>query len=678
MFTVNESEAVVEESIAKSGVGVDAPVDGSFEIELPSIEVPAPPAEDIPGKKVSFFRRLLNLRSREHTVLSLILAQVILIVVSFLTCAAAVRLQNKELHSTISWITDHFDRFLLSSCIILLINEFIYLIFYRPWVSVAVTYPLMAVLYIANDIKLFFRDEPFLVTDLASMREAMGMSGQFSVPFKKVYIYAVFGFIALLAFSLIVRPLRPKIKIRLAAAALGLTCVILFGNFQIVSAESYLTRIYKKRIWNNKGEYKDNGALLGFIYSIKRCYMPVPDKYGEDTVGTAAKLLQYADPSFDISAIPEDELPNIIAIMNESWWDPTNYHTIEFNINPMQPIYDLVAQGNTRLSYHVTNQLGGGTSNVEYEFLTGKSLKFYPPETNVYQNIVSSTKENTWSLAWYLKDLGYHTLALHSYEDWFWKRNENYPKLGFAEQYFKNDFVNNLKKGEYIADEQTALEMIMRAEPHKDKPLFMFTVTMQNHGGYWASKYDKDGYDIDVSGDLSKAFLGQVRDYSQGVYDAAKMFVQLTEYYKDVERPTYILMFGDHGPSISTNLDLFYEDDDLTEQDNLNVYSPPMVMWSNTGKTFDPEDQTPLQSTFMMMTDLLDFAGLPLPAQASINKYVRENYTRGFTNLFTLNKEGKVIYDTSSLDEAMRAMDLLQYDSTKGKQYVVKEYKAAS
>ena len=71
---------------------------------------------------------------------------------------------------------------------------------------------------------------------------------------------------------------------------------------------------------------------------------------------------------------------------------------------------------------------GGNTANTEFEFLTGSTMQFLPTGSTPYQAYV---KRELPSLASYLKQYGYETLACHFASGSNWNRDQVYPLLGF-------------------------------------------------------------------------------------------------------------------------------------------------------------------------------------------------------------------------------------------------------
>ena len=68
---------------------------------------------------------------------------------------------------------------------------------------------------------------------------------------------------------------------------------------------------------------------------------------------------------------------------------------------------------NTIKGHMLVSVFGGGTSNSEYEFLTGNSVSSLPLNGNAYTQFV---KHKVPSLASQLKQQGYDTLAFHPYK----------------------------------------------------------------------------------------------------------------------------------------------------------------------------------------------------------------------------------------------------------------------
>ena len=186
--------------------------------------------------------------------------------------------------------------------------------------------------------------------------------------------------------------------------------------------------------------------------------------------------------------------------MSESFWDASRLNTIKLD-EPLLPVYENLKKEGMygELFSHVLN---GGTVVSEFEFLTGFSGEFFPSDYMVYGNYL---KKDFYSAVGILKNQGYATMAFHPYTSSNYNRENAYLKMGFDQRFFEDSFEDTKIIRNYISDESMYKKMISEYENRTDKtqPVFMFGVTMQNHGGYWKdSIYEekKVGFSTDVYG----------------------------------------------------------------------------------------------------------------------------------------------------------------------------------
>ena len=100
-----------------------------------------------------------------------------------------------------------------------------------------------------------------------------------------------------------------------------------------------------------------------------------------------------------------------------------------------------------------------------------------------------------------LKNEGYTCVAMHPYYETGWSRNLIYPKLGFDESYFQDDFPQEDIIRKYVSDRELYSKIIERFESRgRNEDLFLMSISMQNHGGYtttyenFEEKYYKTGF----------------------------------------------------------------------------------------------------------------------------------------------------------------------------------------
>ena len=153
--------------------------------------------------------------------------------------------------------------------------------------------------------------------------------------------------------------------------------------------------------------------------------------------------------------------------MSEAFWDPTLLTNVTFSEDPVPTIHRLQKESSIRI--FVSPQYGGGTSNVEFEVLTGNSMSFLPGGSIPYQQYISKPVP---SLASYFADQGYKSMGIHSYEGWFWDRNSSIRSSAFESFKSSEHFVNPEMKGYFISDAEVARSVIEKSIKQKIRCLF--------------------------------------------------------------------------------------------------------------------------------------------------------------------------------------------------------------
>ncbi|EET61755.1 arylsulfatase [Marvinbryantia formatexigens DSM 14469] len=504
--------------------------------------------------------------------------------------------------------------------------------------STAVGYavaPLFPMLFgLINYFVVDFRSSPIVPWDLYSLGTAVSVAGNYSYTISARLVLVVLGFllIAFLGSRTSVRLRKPVVRIA-GAAALVLSIAVwvqAIGTDTAVSVFGLDTTLFTPNVL-----YRNNGLTVGFLGNLK--YMKVQKPEGYTAQRAEEIAAPYKEDGQDASGAqtePEDEasaaqtgtlaaqetadMPNVIVIMNEAFSDLSVFGDFETDYDYMPFIHSLeenVIKGNCYVSVK-----GGNTANSEYEFLTGDSMAFLPAGSVPYQQYI---KKDMPSLASYLGSLGYRTTAIHPYNASGWDRDDVYPRLGFDNMLFKNDFSNPLLIRNYVSDNSAFTKIIeLYEEKQADEPMFVFEVTMQNHGGY--SK-DVEGFEESVHlTDLENktTSVRAAEKYLTLMLESDRAFEMLVNYFAGQEEDTIILMFGDHQPSdyvTNTILRLLGLEREGSDEVYFNNYIVPYIMWAN----FDLDGETEGEDTSLNYLGgmLLEKAGLPL---TGYQKYLQE------------------------------------------------------
>ena len=324
-------------------------------------------------------------------------------------------------------------------------------------------------------------------------------------------------------------------------------------------------------LWNLNNNIDNYGVAYSFIASLEKMIIKKPDGYSEEVIDKLYE--EYKMPSYKFS----ESYPNIIVIMNEALSDLRVIDSFNVSEEFFPFIYSL--EKNTLSGYALVSTLGGGTANTEYEFLTGNSMAFLPKGSLPYQQYINKKQS---SLASFLLSAGYRTIAIHPYYADGYNRAKDYPLLGFEDFYDIKSFNNpKLIRNRYISDEESYKKIIDIYKAQKNnQPFFFFNVTMQNHSDYNTGYYKNSSIKLsDYPGKYTDA-----EEYLTLMKESDKAFEYLVSYFKKIEQPTIILMFGDHQPNLSSDFyEFLYQSplDKLSLEETQQRYKVPFIIWAN-------------------------------------------------------------------------------------------------
>ena len=437
-----------------------------------------------------------------------------------------------------------------------------------------------------------FRGRTLFPSDFVSLRTAINVAGSYDYTPDIIQIQT---FIALCLYLLLLI-LAPRARERAAPAlrvliSLSTVCLGFYLVFFGTGAVDALG--LEPSLWSTRG----NGLLLNISLSLKCSIGNEPPGYSPGAVAEIAA--DYASDS-----APDEQLPNIVVIMNESFSDLRVLGEFETN-RAVTPFLDsLDDEAVTGFAY--SSVFGGTTANAEYEFLTGNTTALLPEGSVPYQLYVD---DHTAALPEQLKSLGYTTFGMHPYLESGWNRVPVYEDIGFSEAIFIDDFENRKYMRNYVTD-RSNYENLMRVFDRKtkaDAPVFIFNVTMQNHSGY------------EVPFHTATHLVGEMQDeyppvdqYLTLMRESDMALEYLIGYFEEVEEPTVVMLFGDHQPNVSNE---FHEEllggelGSLPVEDLQKRQMTPYFIWANF-PIEEPENTSVSMNYLAPM--LLETVGVPL------------------------------------------------------------------
>lgn len=243
--------------------------------------------------------------------------------------------------------------------------------------------------------------------------------------------------------------------------------------------------------------------------------------------------------------------------------------------------------------------IGGNTATSEFEFLTSDTMAFLPSGSVAYQQFVTGPMPTLNTI---LEDQGYYSIAMHPFKPNGWERDVVYPYFSFDRIKFEEDFVHQDLVRDYISDEALFNEILMELEAAPaDQPSFIFTVSMQNHGGYTKSfeNFEPDVF-IDEDGEFEA-----VDQYLSLIKETDRAFEAFIRALDALEEETIVLFFGDHQPNNNTASEL--EVLDSYTEDPSARFIVPYLFWAN----YDIDEGVGQTTSLNFLAgDLLGLAGL--------------------------------------------------------------------
>ncbi|MDO4805257.1 MAG: LTA synthase family protein [Lachnospiraceae bacterium] len=461
-----------------------------------------------------------------------------------------------------------------------------------------------------NFFVLKFRATALQFVDFMSIRTALSVAGGYDLYLFWQFIVGITVTVCFILLYLFIGNYHIFRKVRGKAGIRGGAFVLAMLFYLVIFKTDYLegTGIWL-RDWHPQYTYKLFGMEAGFFAFAKASFPEKPDTYTDELVNE----VQEATIEAHAKDVYEGEMPeNIIVVMNESFSDMSVYPKLVTDGDPMPTVNAM--KENTQKGHLMVSVLGGLTANTEYEFLTGNSCVL-SPSTVVYN---SNIKNDQFSLATTLKAQGYRAVAMHPYKANGWNRHFVYPRMGFDEFLSMDEFSDPKYVRMFISDLADYQEIIRQVEQKEEgEKLFLFNVTMQNHGGY---NYNYFNSSIHVRG-YEGGFKHEFEQYETLISISDEALAYLIEYFEMCDEKTLIVFFGDHQPAMDDDfLEYAYgkELEDLTFDEQQLQYLSKFLIWAN----YDiPEKDDLMLSPNFLSSYVLTLTGL-VPAQ--YNNYLND------------------------------------------------------
>lgn len=474
-----------------------------------------------------------------------------------------------------------------------------------------------------NGYLLMKRVTPFNAQDLKVLSDATALISNYFTPFE--FILVIVGTVAVLMWvvSMWRRGGQYTGKMH-RIIALGIT-VAGFAGYVLLTSVAIDKRVISNYFGNIAFAYEDYGFPYCFTASVFSTGISQPAGYSEESM---AEISNDGDIAKSETGRKEEDLPNILFVQLESYFDPTEVEFLEFSQDPipnLRQMYSTYSNG-----YFKVPSVGAGTANTEFEVLTGMSLRFFGPGEYPYKTVM---KDNVCeSAATALASLGYGTEALHNNGGNFYSRAKVFNHMGF-DHYTSKEFMNVLQttpKG--WATDDVLIPNIMESMDTTEGQDFVFTISVQGHGDYPTEKMIENPT-ITVGGVEDEGLRNSWEYYVNEVYEMDQFAGSLVKAVEARNEPTVIVFYGDHLPTLGL------EAKDLKSK---YLYNTNYVIWDNIGLARE-DSNIP---AYQIMADVFD--RLDIHSGTVFNYHQDRRKTKNY----------------------LSDLELLQYDILYGDQYV--------
>lgn len=439
---------------------------------------------------------------------------------------------------------------------------------------------------IVNGVILTQRMTPFTVKDLGIIEDGITIATNY---LKTGHIVlAVLGVIVLISGIILLYIKGPKkedVHWKRNIVAVALVVATTFGTTSMLLSMNRIQSFFGNLAY----AYRDYGVVYCFINTWLNTGIDKPKSYSEEYM----KSIFNKDELGKNGVITDERQnnksvkPNIIFLQLESFIDPYNVKYLKLNEDPI-PYYRRLMKAYTSGELTVP-ACGAGTANVEFENLTGLSVKFFGPGEYPYKSIL--TEKTGESLAYNLRELGYTSHAIHNHRAVFYNRNLAFANMGF-DTFTSVEYMNNVEKTpKNWAKDKVLTGCIKDALTSTKGRDMIYAISVQGHGKYPTEEIIKNAK-IHVLEAPSQELKWKWEYYCNQIKEMDDFVKELIQELNKIQEPTILVMYGDHIPAI-----------DVKESDlkNGNLYGTQYVIWDNMGLKRETEDMHSYQMAAYIM-----------------------------------------------------------------------------
>lgn len=472
-------------------------------------------------------------------------------------------MERKSFHAVWEFMDERSFMFFYNTLLIFMLLSPVILL-KKKYFAYAVITGLCALVGITNGVVLNNRNTPFTAVDLTIAKSILPVIRNYFEVWQimaviVLLILAIGGLVCLYLYSPSIEQGSKKGKVIYTVAMLCffVGCSVYGKNVDILH----------KRFDNLIIGYQDYGVTYGFAVTLCDTGIDRPIDYSRDKIHKLQKKMEKRSKSLEKDKTKEKHSPNIIFVQLESFFDITTIKGLTCSRDPM-PVIRKLQKDYTGGKLNVP-VYGAGTINTEFEVISAMNTDYFGVGEYPYRSILHKTQCD--SMAYWMRNQGYTSTAVHNNNASFYDRDAVFSNLGF--DYFVSSENMNIKtSGGWAKDEVLTDEIlnVMNKTPGKD---YIYTISVQGHGDYPTQPMENPKIRVDTGEDDEK-HKNQVEYYTNQVYEMDAFIGELVKALENYPEEVMLIAYGDHLPSLG------YESDDI---EGATKYETPYFIWDNFG-----------------------------------------------------------------------------------------------
>lgn len=574
----------------------------------------------------------------------------------------------------------------LSTLIIFLAIQFIYVITRKYWLSINLVILFNLIFFFANKAKVEARQEPILPSDLSELTAINQLTHMVS----PVLLFGVtIAMIIIIILAIILdykKPVKLHYDYRQMTIYLLLLPILLISSYFWNTNQAMNNLLHglddEPTFYSQLDGARKNGPIVQFLNNVHAQIMDEPNGYNKNAIQNIVKQYNLTAANINKNRTNNISDQTIIFNLSESFADPNRVPGVHLKQTPIPYINSL--KNKTTSGLMISSSYGGGTANMEWMSLTGHNLgSLFPTLSIPYTQLVPRQK-HVYSIVNNFN----HAVGIHPFYGTFYSRIANYKKYGFNQFYYigsqnKIKHQKRIDNSQYLSD-YTAYDNVMDELNRYHKGQFINLMTMQNHQPYDQHSYNnlKQFAPVNISNGTN---VDSLNDYVTGLHYTDMALKQFINKIDKINRPITILFYGDHLPGGIYGNDMTVDNLPLHETDYF-IYSNKFARehgsknLTTNQKVVDPNDFMAMileqtNSKVNWYQALLTNMYHQLPAVAA-NPNITDEKAKSRNEFVDQNKQ-LVSYKSLSAKQKQLWHDyqLIQYDMLAGKGYAFKYLK---